>query len=57
MKREIVDAALFQQFMKYMIEKKANESKTTQTYTDSGKCNNIFKSKLLLFIKRTYLFI
>ena len=47
MKREIVDAALFQQFMKYMIEKKANESKTTQTYTNSGKCNNIFLVKII----------
>ena len=37
MKREIVDAALFQQFMKYMIEKKANKAKTPQTDTDSGK--------------------
>ena len=55
MKREIVDAALFQQFMKYMIEKKANESETTQTYTDSGKCNNISESRL--FKKKTYLFI
>ena len=37
MRREIVDAALFQQFKKYMIEKKANKSKTTQTGIDSGK--------------------
>ena len=33
MKREIVDAALFQQFKKYMIEKRAKKSKTTQTGT------------------------
>ena len=38
MNRDIVDAALFQQFKKYMIEKKANETTATQPKTDSCKC-------------------
>ena len=38
MNRDIVDAALFQQFKKYMMEKKAKESKTTQPKTDSCNC-------------------
>ena len=38
MNREIVDVAFLQQFKKYMIEKKANESKETEPDIESGKC-------------------